>query len=142
MKIKSRENPFIWYERKDGEIVIHETDSDRAISAPADIAMRVLYFKKPIMTEISKAIGHKELKCPICGKMFVAQYPQVKTCSEECQITRKKEQLRTRGTRPKKRRPVHKSQIVKTENKARAAGLSYGQYKAQETIELYGRVKI
>ena len=142
MKIKSHAEPEVWYERKDDEIIIHEEDSDRIISAPADMAMRVLYFKKSIMTEISKVIGRKELKCPVCGRMFVAQYPQVKTCSTECQTIRRKEQSRSYATKPKKHKPARKSQIVKTEKRARAAGMSYGQYKAQETIEMYGRVKL
>ena len=128
MKIKSHAMPGVYYERKDGEIIIHEEDSERMISAPMDIAMRVLYFKKPIMKEIQRVIDEKEKVCEVCGDTFISQNDKVVTCCSKCQNKRK----------PKKR----KSNLTETAVRAKKRGLSYGQYKAQETIQMYGRVKI
>ena len=84
MRILSHEAPDVWYERVDGEIRIYEAESDRVISAPMDMAMRVLMFKKPIMTEIARVIDHKEKSCVICGNKFVSRFTKVSACSPEC----------------------------------------------------------
>ena len=143
MKIKSHEAPDVWYERVDGEIRIHEAESDRVISAPMDMAMRVLMFKKPIMTEISRVIDHKEKSCVICGTKFVSRFTKVSTCSEECRKTRALQRHKEyRDSRPQKKAVAKADKLAETAKAARDIGLTYGQYKAQETIEMYGRVKI
>ena len=145
MRIISHEAPDVWYERVDGEIRIHEAESSRVISAPMDMAMRVLMFKKPIMTEISRVIDNKEKSCVICGNKFVSRFTKVSTCSSECHEIREKqrhkEYIAKRKT-PKKATVAKADKLAETAKAARDTGLTYGQYKAQETIELYGRVKI
>lgn len=143
MRIISHEAPDVWYERVDGEIRIHETESDRVISAPLDMALRVLMFKKPIMSEISRVIDHKEKTCVICGNKFVSRFTKVPTCSEKCREARAKQRHKEyRDSRPQKKTAAKVDKIAETAKAARDTGLTYGQYKAKETIELYGKVKI
>lgn len=142
MKIKSHINPFIWYERAGGEIVIHETESDRVISAPEDIALDVLHFKKKIMYELKLVLQRKEKACEVCGSLFVSTYERTMTCCETCQRVRRREQAKTRPIAKPKKKVKAKSHLTEKAAEAKKAGLSYGNLVAQQTIELYGKVEI
>lgn len=145
MRILSHEAPDVWYERVDGEIRIHETESDRVISAPMDMAMRVLMLRKPIMTEIARVIDHKERPCVICGNKFVSRFTKVSACSPECheiQAKQRHKEYSDKRKTPRKATATKADKLAETAKAARDTGLTYGQYKAQETIEMYGRVKI
>ena len=137
MRILSHEAPDVWYEKVDGEIRIHEAESNRVISAPMDMAMRVLMFKKPIMTEISRVIDHKEKSCVICGNKFVSRFTKVSTCSPECHKIHEKQRHKEYIAKRKALREATATKADKLAETAKAArdiGLTYGQYKAQETI--------
>lgn len=77
--------------------------------------------------------------CEMCGKEFTAKSNSAKYCCNEC----RKEANRTRnlqiyhehkgGGRPKNPPKVRrKSRIDEINAKARAAGMTYGQYVAEE----------
>ena len=73
----------------------------------------------------------------MCGKYFMA-YGNTRTCSAKCsyeqmKITQAEADRRKRGKRKK-----HKNALLETEQKARAAGMSYGMY----TAYISGRINI
>lgn len=135
MKIVSTEFPDIWYEIRDGNIDVH--DEKGMVSTPIEMA-HALKFNNRAMVEINKVIEGKSKCCEVCGRPFVSYRSNANACSDKCKRIRRTEQQR--GYRRKK--PKRKSQLVAAENEARAKGMSYGQYKALETIEKYGRVKV
>lgn len=71
-------------------------------------------------------------KCKICGREFVAVNWCNVYCSDECRKigVRKNEEAKKRSEHPNE-------EIVRIAIKARAAGMSYGQYVAQQE---YGRI--
>lgn len=142
MKIKSHINPFIWYERVGGEIVIHETDSDRVISAPEDIALDVLHFKKKIMYEMKMVLERKEKTCEVCGSPFVSGYERTMTCCESCQRVRRRAQTKTQSPAKPRNKAKRKDHLTEKAVEAKRAGLSYGDLVARQTVELYGKVEI
>lgn len=91
-----------------------------------------------------------DVKCEICGRIFRTSYTQKITCSLECQHERKKRLSRENGRLrreaikngtlpPTKPKPERKKQntvetIEEVQRKARAAGMSYGQYMQAEYI--------
>lgn len=85
------------------------------------------------------------VKCEICGKVFITCYSQKVTCSVECReerarrVTREWSRVRREailnGELPKPERKKAKQNKVATveeiQKKAREAGMSYGQYMAR-----------
>ena len=80
----------------------------------------------------------KEKKCPICGSIFVGR-PNKIYCSAKCCKKASKEYERKRGEerkKPEAEKKKHKSKLEslnleEINKKARAEGLSYGQYMAK-----------
>jgi hypothetical protein len=71
--------------------------------------------------------------CAICGKEFAPNHPAKMCCSPECQRERDRDLVRSKrkykGTKQKNK--SSEEQIIDINAKAKAMGLSYGQYVAR-----------
>ncbi|MFR9058955.1 hypothetical protein [Eubacterium callanderi] len=88
-----------------------------------------------------------EMHCVVCGKPLGTYNPHKKYC-DACKVEHEKERQRQKYAcgnqtifqKPKQRRTVQKTNLADVEEKARKAGLSYGQYMAiQRMIEMEGK---
>ena len=86
----------------------------------------------------------KEVKCPRCGKMFLKLRRDIKYCTPECRINqtnlRTSEQRRAERNakynprQAKKNRAKSQININKTNAKAKALGLTYGEYQGRKLV--------
>ena len=88
--------------------------------------------------------GMTNVKCEVCGKIFLTAYVRQVTCSMECKYERTKmlarendrqrrEAIRN-GTHPSLRKKAKQKKVATVEEiqrEAREAGMSYGQYMAR-----------
>lgn len=88
-----------------------------------------------------------EMHCVVCGKPLGTYNPHKKYC-DACKVEHEKERQRQKYERgnqtifpkSKERRAAQKTNLAAVEEKARKAGLSYGQYMAiQRMIEMESR---
>ena len=83
--------------------------------------------------------------CDFCGKEFMGSSRQ-RWCSPECRKKAIVEYDRIyRKTHPKKKKKSGRKMVTGIENvlkASRAANMSYGEYKAQETIERFCRIDV
>jgi len=84
--------------------------------------------------------GKIEASCQECGKIFVKQTNNQRYCCEECKRIGQRRKSReyqkmnyVRKGQPKKKRPPSLAEI---NQRARAAGMTYGKYMAKE----YGKL--
>lgn len=92
-----------------------------------------LHGKKPMVN----------VKCEVCGKIFLTAYSRKVVCSLECQDERRKIRAKfygkrrreaiKNGTHPSKQKKaqIKVETVVEVQKKAREAGMSYGQYMAR-----------
>lgn len=80
--------------------------------------------------------------CMVCGKIFIAANSAQKTCSKACRDARRKAYQSERykeQTKVKReierRKGRHPSHLADTNERARAEGLTYGQYVAQRYLQ-------
>lgn len=87
------------------------------------------------------------MHCVVCGKPLGTYNPHKKYC-DACKVEHEKERQRQKYERgnqtifpkSKERRAAQKTNLAAVEEKARKAGLSYGQYMAiQRMIEMESR---
>lgn len=85
-----------------------------------------------------------ERECIVCGKSFIANRPQIITCSYECSKIRfrekqaeykRKNKLENQN---KKEKQTPTKKLVDDAVNARKLGKSYGQYKAMEYMNMRG----
>lgn len=89
------------------------------------------------------------MKCKVCGKEFDSIYPRQTLCGPECVKTsrlnwqreyarKSKEKKKTGETKPRTKKKKE-NELVTTAIAARAAGMTYGQFVAQQNAQ-YSRI--
>lgn len=76
--------------------------------------------------------NNKTRRCEWCGKEFVLVMHSQKFCCKKCRDEQTKKQNREKTAR---RKTVRNTDLTKTVELARKAGMSYGKYKALEWLK-------
>lgn len=84
-------------------------------------------------------MAKRKLICPECGREFNQTHHKQKSCSEKCKRERKIRLMREwrKGNRARESQPKKKklSALAIDNQAARAAGMTYGKYKALEYVK-------
>lgn len=122
---------------------VGEWDANRSIRKYCGVkcAERAAYERKKEYALHGKKPMHN-VKCEVCGKIFLTAYARKVVCSLECQDERRKRLAKMYGkrrreaikdgTHPSKQKKVQNrvASVEEVQKKAREAGMSYGQYMA------------
>ena len=71
-------------------------------------------------------------RCPFCGKPFWKSSPNKQSCCDAHGVLYRKKQAKEEAAEKEKKKPSES--IADISKKARAAGLSYGQYMAARAV--------
>lgn len=88
------------------------------------------------------------IECPECGELFLVKRDNQKCCGPDCQAKRLKRlkreanQVAYTDVYDAINTPPRQSLLNELERQAREEGISYGNLKAKEYIEKYGRIKL